>query len=62
MIQIGRGSGKTVPLELLLKVIQDDLCQGCIVKQFSNRRCNNCHNNIIKQLVESLGDNNGKSM
>lgn len=57
MIQIGRCTGKTVPLELLLQIIQDDLCQDCIVRQFSNRRCDRCANNLIKQLAERVEEN-----
>ena len=57
MIDRCRGLAKTVPLETVLQMIQDDLCQDCIVRQFSNRRCDRCANNLIKQLAERVEEN-----
>lgn len=54
MINVGIGGSKTVPLELLLQFIQDELCQGCPVKKYSNRNCDRCPNNISKQLQERV--------
>ena len=54
MIKVGRGVSKTVTLELFLELIQNELCKDCPVREYSNRNCKNCKNNIKEKFDEYI--------
>lgn len=47
-------TNKQVPLEVVLNIVQKELCLTCPVYEYTNRNCKNCPNNLEERLKDEI--------
>lgn len=45
-------TNKQVPLEVVLNIVQKELCLTCPVYEYTNRDCSKCPNNLEERLKD----------
>lgn len=53
-VAINRGMKRTVSIELIVNIIQKELCIDCPVFEYSNKNCKNCSKNIKESYDETF--------
>ena len=47
-----RGMKQTVPIEIVIDMVQKELCINCPVYEYTNRDCSKCPNNLEERLKD----------
>ena len=45
-------TNKQVPIEVVLNIVQKELCLMCPVYEYNNRDCSKCPNNLEERLKD----------
>lgn len=47
-------SCKQIPIEIVLNIVQKELCLLCPVYEYKSRNCKNCPNNLEERLKDEI--------
>lgn len=47
-----KGMKITVPIQIVIEMIQKELCINCPVYEYTNRDCSKCPNNLEERLKD----------